>query len=151
MSQPLNNHKSTNFFNFGAKSCQSRNLFWLVSKNFLKLIKTNNVIGEIWHQNSKSLCLCAQSNSETSLSSIFFLNWLPFSITVCSQWRLLFLHYLLRCRIIYTEWKKNQISLLILLVRCHEMHYRWWDLSRDFFIHSLQIKYFLNWRRTQFF
>ena len=54
------NHISANFFNFGAKSCQSRYLFWLVSKNllkiFLKLIKTNNVIGEIWRQNSKRLC-----------------------------------------------------------------------------------------------
>ena len=63
MSQPLIKHISTNFLNFGAKYCQSHYLFLLVSKNsskiFLKLIKTNNGIGEIWHQNSKSLCLCA--------------------------------------------------------------------------------------------
>ena len=35
--------------------------------DFLKVIKTNNVIGEIWCPNSKSLCFCAQSNSKTSL------------------------------------------------------------------------------------
>ena len=28
---------------------------------------TNNMISEIWCRNSKSLCLCSQSNSETSL------------------------------------------------------------------------------------
>ena len=56
-------HIDPNNLNFGTKSCKSRCLFWLISKNlskiFLKLIKTNNVIGEIWRQNSKSLCLCA--------------------------------------------------------------------------------------------
>ena len=59
ISQPLINHISTNFFNFNAKYCQSSYLFWLpkylVSKNlskiFFKLIKTNNLIGEIWRQN----------------------------------------------------------------------------------------------------
>ena len=48
--------------NFAGKSCHSRYLFWLVfkklSKIFLKLIKTNNMIGEIWRKNSKILCLC---------------------------------------------------------------------------------------------
>ena len=64
MSQPLIKHITTNFLNFGTKSCQSRYLFWLVSKNvskiFFKLIKTNNGIGEIWRQKFKKfvvMCL----------------------------------------------------------------------------------------------
>ena len=53
MSQPLIKHIRTNFLNFGAKSCQSRYLFWLVYYLiFWKLIKTNNMIGKIWRKNS---------------------------------------------------------------------------------------------------
>ena len=37
MSQLLIKHISTNFLNFGTKSCQSRYLFWLVSKNLSKI------------------------------------------------------------------------------------------------------------------
>ena len=52
ISQQWIKHISTNFLNFAAKSCQSQYLFWLVPKNlskiFLKLIKTNKVIGEMW-------------------------------------------------------------------------------------------------------
>ena len=56
ISQQWIKHISTNFLNFAAKSCQSQYLFWLVPKNlskiFLKLIKTNKVIGKFCHQNS---------------------------------------------------------------------------------------------------
>ena len=34
-------HISTNFFKFDAKSCQSRYLFWLVCKNYLRFFETN--------------------------------------------------------------------------------------------------------------
>ena len=51
---------------------------------FFKLIKTNNMIGEIWRQTSKSLCLCAQSNSETSLGVPIMIR--NFGFSFAAQW-----------------------------------------------------------------
>ena len=61
MSQPFIYHISTNFLNFGTKSCQSHYLFWLFSKIFsnifLKLIKKITWLA-IFGAKIQKVCAC---------------------------------------------------------------------------------------------